>query len=113
MGQLAALIQQLAEIREGAGTALDSTLIWATSENGPPMAASSGDLPPTAGASSRIQPLPSRCLPSSSCRFVEHTKKRALIALWVFRVSMRLGEDHGRLTSAFSRRPAAAADAAR
>ncbi len=37
MGQLAALIQQLAQTPEGAGTALDSTLIWATSEHGPQM----------------------------------------------------------------------------
>lgn len=35
MGQLAAFIKELASIPEGAGSALDNTLIWATSEHGP------------------------------------------------------------------------------
>jgi hypothetical protein len=35
MGQLAAFIQAVEAVREGAGSALDNTLIWATSEHGP------------------------------------------------------------------------------
>lgn len=35
MGQLAALIEVLAAIPEGAGSAMDNTLVWATSEHGP------------------------------------------------------------------------------
>jgi hypothetical protein len=35
MGQLAALIKELTRIPEGAGTAMDNALIWATSEHGP------------------------------------------------------------------------------
>jgi hypothetical protein len=35
MGQLAALIQMVTSIREGGGSAIDNTLIWATSEQGP------------------------------------------------------------------------------
>ena len=35
MGQLAAIIKSLAETNEGANKAIDNSLIWATSENGP------------------------------------------------------------------------------
>jgi hypothetical protein len=35
MGQLAAFIQMVQSIREGGGSAIDNTLIWATSEHGP------------------------------------------------------------------------------